>query len=183
MLATNVSVSISRCRHFRRSCFRRHSHRVSAFLRPFAPPELPGFHATMDALTPDGPLFRTTWFLMRVSPHQGSLLTLSYLPSVLSPITLCCPGEDLDFLHRVYRRNLMSQKSCPRGPSVSGFAFFWEARHSNRPTRVRQPTDRTFASGCSPPRLTATQLPSATRNQTFLDEDSHLADTTPSQAH
>jgi hypothetical protein len=30
------------------------------------------------------------------------------------------------------------------------------------PNRVRSPTDRQFASGCSPPRLTATQLPSAT---------------------
>jgi hypothetical protein len=30
------------------------------------------------------------------------------------------------------------------------------------PNQVRHPTDRQFASGCSPPRLTATQLPSAT---------------------
>lgn len=43
--------------------------------------------------------------------------------------------------------------------------------------------DWTFASGCSPPRLTATQLPSTTRNQTFLDEDLHLANTTTLQAH
>ena len=44
-------------------------------------------------------------------------------------------------------------------------------------------TDWTFASGCSPPSFTGTQLPLATRNQTFLDEDLHLADTTTSQAH
>ncbi len=30
------------------------------------------------------------------------------------------------------------------------------------PNRVRSPTNQQFASGCSPPRLTATQLPSAT---------------------
>ena len=30
------------------------------------------------------------------------------------------------------------------------------------PNQVRHPTDRQFASGCSPPRLTTTQLPSAT---------------------
>jgi len=30
------------------------------------------------------------------------------------------------------------------------------------PNQVRHPTDRQFASGCFPPRLTATQLPSAT---------------------
>jgi hypothetical protein len=37
-----------------------------------------------------------------------------------------------------------------------------QARRSSPPNRVRYPTDRQFASGCSPPRLGATQLPSAT---------------------
>src|SRR5438046_6735978 len=34
--------------------FRRRSLSPSTFLRPFAPPALPGFVATMDALTPEG---------------------------------------------------------------------------------------------------------------------------------
>jgi len=37
-----------------------------------------------------------------------------------------------------------------------------QARRSSPPNRVRYPTDRQFALGCSPPRLAATQLPSAT---------------------
>ncbi len=36
------------------------------------------------------------------------------------------------------------------------------ARRYTRPNRVRHPTDCMFASGCSPPRLMTTQLPSAT---------------------
>src|SRR6185295_6473605 len=39
-------------RHFRRLLVRQLEHCVSTFLRPFAPPALPGFHATTDALTP-----------------------------------------------------------------------------------------------------------------------------------
>jgi hypothetical protein len=45
---------------------------------------------------------------------------------------------------------------------VSGFAVSQGARRHVPPNRVRHPTDRQFASGCSPPRLLATQLPSAT---------------------
>src|SRR5262245_11217833 len=37
-----------------------------------------------------------------------------------------------------------------------------QAHRSSPPNRVRPPTDQQFASSCSPPRLTATQLPSAT---------------------
>ena len=37
-----------------------------------------------------------------------------------------------------------------------------QARRSTPPNRVRLPTDRQFASGCSPRRLAPTQLPSAT---------------------
>ena len=45
-------------RHCARSFFRRSSHLTSTFLRPFAPPALPGFYATMDALTPEWPALR-----------------------------------------------------------------------------------------------------------------------------
>src|SRR5438128_7454630 len=37
-----------------------------------------------------------------------------------------------------------------------------QARRSSPPNRVRSPTDRQFASGCSPRRFGPTQLPSAT---------------------
>ena len=43
-----------------------------------------------------------------------------------------------------------------------GFATRTRARRHTPPNQVRYPTDRQFASGYSPPRLTTTQLPSAT---------------------
>src|SRR5262249_4492901 len=64
-----------------------------------------------------------------------------------------------------------------------GFAFGVQARHGPRPNRVRSPTDQPFASGCSPPRLAATQLPSATRSRPNLGRDFHPADSTRLQAH
>jgi hypothetical protein len=51
-----------------------------------------------------------------------------------------------------------------------------QARRYTPPKRVRYPTDRQFASGCSPPRLTTTQLPSATEFVTYSDTDFHRAD-------
>jgi hypothetical protein len=42
------------------------------------------------------------------------------------------------------------------------------------PKRVRHPAGCPFASGCFPPRLTATQLPSATYDVTSHGKDSHL---------
>ena len=49
-----------------------------------------------------------------------------------------------------------------RDQRVSDFALHEQARRSSPPNRVRSPTDQQFASGCSPPCLGATQLPSAT---------------------
>ena len=49
-----------------------------------------------------------------------------------------------------------------RDQRFSDFAMYEQARRSSPPNRVRLPTDRQFALGCSPPRLGATQLPSAT---------------------
>jgi hypothetical protein len=40
--------------------------------------------------------------------------------------------------------------------------FSWRLANNIPPNRVRYPADRQFASGCFPPRLTTTQLPSAT---------------------
>src|SRR5690606_38766720 len=47
---------------------------------------------------------------------------------------------------------------------VPGFVLDPQTRHSTPPNQVRYPTDRQFVSGCSPPCLTATQLPSTTRS-------------------
>ena len=64
------------------------------------------------------------------------------------------------------------------------FALNPQARHSVRPNRVRKTaTDYVFASGCSPPHLAVTQLPSATGNGHLPVEDFHLSNRACSQAH
>jgi len=68
-------------------------------------------------------------------------------------------------------------------PPRSGLRHSLADRRYARPDRVRHPTDYRFASGCSPPRLTATQLPSTTRGGHPLKEDFHLLDRACSQAH
>ena len=70
-----------------------------------------------------------------------------------------------------------------RAQRVSDFTMNEQARRSSPPNRVRLPTDRPFASDCSPPRFSATQLPSATEFVASSDMDSHHADMAPSRAH
>ena len=53
-----LSGTYSPCGHCHRLFFRRLGHRVSTSLHPLAPPELPGFFATMGALTPGRPALR-----------------------------------------------------------------------------------------------------------------------------
>ena len=86
---------------------------------------------------------------------------------------------------RLQPRGLPGHRLPPRqrDPRVSDFAMNEQARRSSPPNRVRHPTDRQFASGCSPPRLTATQLPSATEFVAYSDTDFHRANVAPSRAH
>ena len=65
---------------------------------------------------------------------------------------------------RLQPRELPGHRLTPRqrDQRVSDFALESQARRSPPPNRVRHPTDQQFASGCSPPHLAATQLPSAT---------------------
>jgi hypothetical protein len=64
------------------------------------------------------------------------------------------------------------------------FALSPQARHGVRPNRVRYTaTDCVFASGCSPPHLAVTQLPSATGNGHLPEEDFHLLNRACFQAH
>ena len=70
-----------------------------------------------------------------------------------------------------------------RDPRVSDFAMNEQARRSSPPNRVRYPTDRQFASGCSPRRFGPTQLPSASEFVASSDTDLHCADVAPSRAH
>ena len=58
-----------------------------------------------------------------------------------------------------------------------------QARRATPPKRVRHPAGCSFASGCSPPRLATTQLPSATCVTTSHRSDFHLPDKTTSRTH
>ena len=75
--------------------------------------------------------------LRRRSPHLSRHIFLSFR---LQPRGL--PG------HRLPPRQ--------RDQRFSDFAMYEQARRSSPPNRVRYPTDRQFALGCSPPRLAAT---------------------------
>jgi hypothetical protein len=121
----------------------RSRHRVSTFLPPFAPPALPGFSATMGALTPARGrgflvLAQAPCSLPRRSPH---VTCLAFQALRLQP-----PLRSLDRFGTYPQR-----PGLPRSSRGLGFAFPSQARQSDRPNRVRHPTDCSFASGCSPP--------------------------------
>ncbi len=101
----------------------------------------PTASVTMRALTP-ADLAHT---------RQVSPLPLPCRPSIPTPNHIVC----LDIAFTV----TSAHRDRSRDP---GFAELRQARHNTPPKRVRHPTGCSFASGCSPPRITATQLPSAT---------------------
>ena len=79
--------------------------------------------------------------------------------------------------HGVYA-NL--EQALDPGPD---FAMNLLARRCVRPKRVRFTTDCMFASGCFPPHLTVTQLPSATGSGHLPEEDLHLPNRACLRAH
>jgi hypothetical protein len=184
--------------------------RTSTFLHPFAPRTLLRFHATMDALTSAGhgstdnaegqclPLyqpFRAAW-QMGIRPGVGADAPKPINPADL-PASFVAPSN-----HSVSKHPLPSRCDIWRF-AITGLTVghvsstcrvladhaSWVSPLASRLTTATgriefaNATDWSFASGCSPPRLTATQLPSATRGQTLLGEDFHLADATTLQAH
>jgi len=87
------------------------------------------------------------------------------LPTILSPPTPCTPVPYAHFSPQVRSRSYRS--------SLSGRLPFWASpslsRLANASGRIEfiilLIMDWSFASGCSPPRLSATQFPSATDSQ------------------
>jgi len=153
-------------------------HRTSTFLRPFAPRPLRRFFTNMDALTPDRRALRT---LIRgnelpACPDQVSLVHMAR-PSIHS-VTKHLARPVIAFMLPTQRDRLPDSNS----PGLD-FTLNPQARRGARPNRVRHPTDYMFASGCSPPRLATTQLPSATGSGHLPREDFHLSDRACSQAH
>src|SRR5436190_5711966 len=74
-------------------------------------------------------------------------------------------------------RRFRSHLSASNGPSTgSRLRQPSRARQHTPPNRVRHPTGYPFASGYFPPRLAATQLPSASCNVTSHGQDLHLTD-------
>jgi hypothetical protein len=125
-------------------CSRCGSH-ASTFLPPFPRRDFAfrtsrGFHrfGTMETLTP-APL----------TTHSAGLPAYCATPSCRSVSNHVGLPD-----HRLPPRQ--------RDQRFSDFALSEQARRSSPPNRVRSPTDRQFASGCSPRRFGPTQLPSAT---------------------
>jgi hypothetical protein len=126
---------------------------AGALLTPAPAAHAPGHLGTMRALTP-APLRQRSRSLRSIRlPSRHPVPNHAMQPSGHVPIT-----------------------SCRRSAVTPGFAMNEQARHCTPPNRVRPPTGCRFASGCSPPRLAATQLPSATCAVTSHGTDSHYAD-------
>ena len=133
---------------------------LSTFLHPLAPRALPRFLALTGALTPAQGALRT---LIRGNEHPP-------YPRQVSLVHIAQPSlhsVTKHLAHPVIASPLPAQRDRLPGPYPGlDFALNPEARRCARPNRVRHdPTDCRFASGCSPPRVAATQLPLATRER------------------
>jgi hypothetical protein len=180
---------------------RAHASRTSAFLHPLAPRALPRFFATMGALTPAQGALRARHTRIEHPPWPGqvSLVNMARTslhsvtnhpthPVIASPLPSQrdrLPEPGLRPASSLPCRGLANlwQTSCFHPCPGLGFAINEQARRNARPKRVRFTTDCKFASGCSPPHLAATQLPSAIGSGHLPREDFHLSDRACSQAH
>src|ERR1700690_3507708 len=113
---------------------------------------------------------------------------------VLTPAALTSHGGSLRLLCLVFRtsnpqprdgpeRRFRSRLNALAGSCDPGFAMNEQARRTMPPKRVRYPAGCSFASSCSPPRIAATQLPSATCATTSHRTDFHPPDKATSQTH
>ena len=107
-----------------------------------------------------------------LTPHGGSLCLLCLAFRTSNP-------QPRDGLQRRFRSRL----NALDGSCDPSFAMNEQARRTMPPKRVRYPAGCSFASSCSPPRIAATQLPSATCATTSHRMDSHPPDKATSQTH
>ena len=147
--------------HCSRACSVDFGHRVSIFLHPLAPPALPGFIATMGAVTPARP---TGLLTSRACPGEGRGLPASrnrpsepsvsnHRPAPMAALTpRPSPGQALT----------PQRHRLPPLPGVWASPLYRRLARRYGRIRVSHRTDGSFASCCSPPRLAATQLQSAT---------------------
>ena len=134
--------------HCRCCCLLLSSHRTSTFL-----PTFPRRGFAVRAFQGSSPL--------RYYAGSASCRALAS-PTGLSAYPALPSGHPIP--NHVVRPNvaLPVTSARPVGPCGPGFAINEQARRNTPPNRVRHPTGCPFASGCSPPHLAATQLPSAT---------------------
>src|SRR5216684_3995322 len=100
----------------------------------------------------------------RPHPSDGSLRLLRFAFPQANAVHH--PGRHSDPNHAIRPMVALSVASAPS--VIQGFALIQQARHGFTPKQVRAPTDWQFASSCSPRRLSATQLLSATKSRLTL---------------
>src|SRR5439155_26772311 len=113
--------------------------------------------------------------------YEGSDSCRPHPDRQVSPLTPPCRPGIPTSTTRAVRRSLCQPHQRRR--LLPGFALNEQARHGITPNQVRHPTDCRLTSGCSPPRLAATQLPSITEPATGSGTDSHRADKASSRTH
>jgi hypothetical protein len=124
---------------------------------------------------------RTFHRTLRHRYYEGSDACPSHPDRQGSPLTPPCRP---DIPSSTTRTVLWSLCQSPhRHRLFPGFTTHEQARYSFTPKQVRYPTDCQFTSGCSPPRLATTQLPSTTEPATGSRTDFHRADKASSRTH
>jgi hypothetical protein len=121
----------------------------------------------------------TVWFRTGLPVSRGL-----NLPPIPSPTTCRRPATMVWLRIAGLPRDTVFHRSHPSsGPQRHlDFALWQQARHDDRPNRVRHPTDWTFTSHCSPPALAGTQLCLVTEFKPNSGRDLHPADSTRLQA-
>ena len=171
------AVSPPRGGHSRRLLVRRLERHVSTFLHPFAPPALPGFDATMGALTPGRSALR---ILIRDNEHRlgyrpglPASCAWSSEPSVsnhlIAPIVALTPNPSARWASRL--RRVWDSSFASRLSGQSGRIEFVNLRTARSPPVALHPASR---------RRSYVRLQAGVG---VPEEDSHLSGQTHLQAH
>ena len=158
-------------RHSRRCVFPAFGHSTSIFLRPFARPELPGFVATMDALTPARQIVRRPAGLSAscVWPSNPSVSNHLTVPRIASIRYPSAPAASrFGRYSRLGSGLRLFLASSPISPAESSSL---PLRTSRSPHVASHPSSR---------RRSYVQLQAGER---MPEKDSHLSDQTHLQTH
>ena len=159
-----------------RECFRRLELHVSTFLHPFAPPELPGFDATMGALTPARRLFVSLSGTMNSAWTRAGLSASCAWPSDHSasnhptdPMTAFTRYPSASWASGLPRSGLRLE--CAGSPNGMAESSSLALRTGHSPPVAPHPASR---------RRSYHRLQAGER---VPEEDSHLSDQTHLQTH